>query len=475
MASTTSYTPLPTEDVDDIPRRGGSIEGLRVIDSPALQRGDIFGFKAARRRALSSRSLILRATLFTAAVLSLLAIVRLNWFSRGKAECQRVMVRKFDSRDAGFCSEYGVYLHAKALEREMGWTVVPDTRDWIYGDLGEVFIPPTYECTVPSDVSDLNWAKPEPEWREFGAAGWKEANRLYLTRDYRHLLELERLLRLHGVDRNAMDDFVRKTKLWRVDAEHLTLPYGESVPRGVEKAFRAQAAVLEKEWIPTQRMQAQIDRLRERVGLEDIASRDRRPVVADDLSVYFRAAQHALSRLYVKQLTPASFPPRLGISPRPLLVVMTAETGIVESLIALDEKDEFEIILSPAEELTANETIEFDRVFGTTHEAATSSLGSRSLLSQRWSQKDFWRASPDLRLALTRQLVAELIVYSKYADAFVVSGNSNIGRIALLLAGEEGAMGPPGHRATGGRVRSIDVPWFPGVWFMSSFAPGQWS
>ncbi|KZV96394.1 hypothetical protein EXIGLDRAFT_747650 [Exidia glandulosa HHB12029] len=514
MASTPSYFPLPTEDLDESPRRDVSVEELLVIDSPELEVGpvpDIFALpdKAARRRAHFIRSLILAAILITAAVFSLLVIARLKSVPRGAAasqaqrataaECKRVMVRKFDSLDAGFGSEYGVYLHAKALEREMNWTVVPDTRDWIYGDLGEIFVPPTYECTIPSDVSDLNWAKPGPEWREFGTAGWKEATRLYLTRHYQHLLELEGLLRVHGVERGAMDEFARKTKLWRLDAEHLTLPYGESVPRGEEKAFRAQAAVLEKEWIPTERMQAQIDRLRGRVGLDDTASRARRPVVVlqirlgdkrteaqdigrsgshmkqDDLSVYFRAAQLALSRLYVKELTPTPFPVRTSSSPKPLLVVMTAETGIVESLIALDTKHEFEIILSPAEELTSKETAEFDRLFGTTHETTPLSVRSRSLLSQRWLQKDFLRASPGLRLALTRQLVAELIVYSKYADAFVVSGNSNMGRIALLLAGEEGAMGPSGHRATGGRVRSIDVPWFPGVWFMSPFAPGQWS
>lgn len=153
---------------------------------------------------------------------------------------------------------------------------------------------------------------------------------------------------------------------------------------------------------------------------------------------------------------------------KPLLVVMTAESGIVESLIELDTEQEFEIVLSPSEDFTPAEQSEFDRIF------RNGTSTTRSLRS-RWTQKDFLKASPGLRLALTRQLVAELIVYSKYADAFVVSGNSNMGRLALLIAGEEGAMGPPGHRATGGRVRSIDVPWYPGMWFQSPFAPNQWT
>lgn len=107
--------------------------------------------------------------------------------------------------------------------------------------------------------------------------------------------EMVKLVREHGVERDAMDELVRKMKLWTLDAEHITLPYGESVPRGEEKAFRAQAAVIAKEWVPTERMQAQIDRLRARVGLEDVDSRSRRPVVV--------CVSHTLSHLIPSVLT----------------------------------------------------------------------------------------------------------------------------------------------------------------------------
>ncbi|KZV80890.1 hypothetical protein EXIGLDRAFT_780389 [Exidia glandulosa HHB12029] len=409
----------------------------------------------------------------------------------GTNECSCVVLRRFDEPNNGFGSEYNVYLHAKALENDMRWTVVRDTREWIYGDLDDIFVPPTYNCSLPSDIFDVNARRPVPPWREFGDPGWRQATRLVITRKMDHIREMVKLVREHGVERDPMDELVRKMKLWTLDAEHITLPYGESVPRGEEKAFRAQAAVIAKEWVPTERMQAQIDRLRARVGLEDVDSRSRRPVVVlqirlgdkrteagdirlagshmrqDDLAVYFHAAQLALARLYSPHLTSRPFLPNTGL--RPLLIVMTAESGIVEKLVELDTQQEFEIVLRPSEDFSPDELSEYNRVLRPNTTSTTSSL------QRRWLQQDFLKASPALRQALTRQLVAELIVYSKYADAFVVSGNSNMGRLALLIAGEEGAMGPPGHRATGGRVRSIDVPWYPGMWFESPFASDQWT
>ncbi|EJD38417.1 hypothetical protein AURDEDRAFT_139559 [Auricularia subglabra TFB-10046 SS5] len=428
------------------------------------------------------------------AVVSLTVVLLLVFLPRAHRpaeprECERVIVRKAVEHDAGFGSEYNVYLRAKAMSAEMGWTVVSDTSVWIYGRLDDLFVPPTYDCILPADVYSVN----QRTWHEFGVKGWQNSSRLYLTRGHRQTLAMDAIVRGRSIDSAAMDEFIRKTKLWALDEAHLTLPYGESILRGTEKAFMEQVRVLQKEWVPNERMQAQIDRLRVRAELNDTESRIRRPVVVlqirlgdkrlewsdvsrsgshmqqADLSVYFKAARIALARLYSKDLTPRPFPPRLSTDPKPLLVVMTAETGIVERLVTLDAKNEFDIILTPSEELSPDEKAEFDRLYG---ESLSPSAVPRSL-SPRWTQMEFLRASLALRRALTRQLVAELTVYSWYADAFVVSGNSNLGRLALVLSGEEGAMGAPGYRAVGGRVRSIDVPFYPSMAFLQLFNEGQ--
>ncbi|EJD54396.1 hypothetical protein AURDEDRAFT_148185 [Auricularia subglabra TFB-10046 SS5] len=504
------YAPIPTVDHDkgeeDAEQDWEDDVDIREYEPEQVHRDSRLR-RLVTVRAVVVAALVLLAVAITALVFGLLhsrpraspgprAPVTAAHQQRPTSECKRILVRKFNSLDAGFGSEYGVYLRAKALSADLDWTVVPDTRDWIYGNLDEIFVPPTYDCILPLDVLNTSG----PPWQEFGTPRWQNADRIYLTREYRHLLTLERVVRENQVDRDTVDEFVQKVKLWSMDEEHLTLPYGESVPRGEEKGFLAQAAILEKEWVPNDAMQAQIDRLRSKVGLNDTATRRRRPVVVlqirlgdkrteatdipksgshmkqDDMSVYFHAAKLAVARLYSGRFTSTPFS---GSSnrPKPLLVIMTAEAGIVESIAALDKDKQFEVILTPSEELTPAQKAEFDRVFVSSaprRGPSTSSPVPRSL-SRRWLQKELLNASPDLRLALTRQLIAELIVYSKYADAFVVSGNSNMGRIALTLAGEEGALGPPGQRATGGRVRSIDVPWFPGMWFMSPFAPNQFN
>lgn len=200
---------------------------------------------------------------------------------------------------------------------------------------------------------------------------------------------------------------------------------------------------------------------------------------SDDLSVHLRAAQLALLRLYDEVTTPAPYtfprpPPTVSSSGaredviKPLLVVMTAETGVVEKLQALDERHQFEIILSPSAEFTREEQEEYTKLFVPPPETPAT--------SRRWIQATLYDASPGLRLALSRQLISELFVYAKLADAFVVSGNSNLGRLALLLAGEEGAMGYGIHedarrRVLGGRVRSIDLPYYPTAYRERVFLP----
>ncbi|EJD37837.1 hypothetical protein AURDEDRAFT_173112 [Auricularia subglabra TFB-10046 SS5] len=411
-------------------------------------------------------------------------------------ECGRVMVRKIDMLQAGFGSEFNHYLRAKALSAEMNWTVVADTSVWIYGNLNDIFIPPAFDCDLPPDTFSYSPGK----WHEFGRKGWENATRLFLSRGRQSQFGLDALARQKSINSSAMDEFLLKTKMWAMDTEHVTLPYGESIVRGTEKSFLEQVSVLEKEWVPNEKMQAQVDRLRERIGLTDIDSRERRPVVVlqirlgdkkkewedpprvgthmrqDDLSVYFHAAKLAVARLYDKAFTDKPFPARTRFDPKPLLVIMTAETGLVEKLTELDTNHEFEIVLSPSEELSKDEKAEYDRLYGPSHARrglAAASGHSSPRTMRRWTQSDFLRASHELRLALTRQLVAELTVYSRYADAFVVTGNSNLGRLAQVIAGAEASLGTPARRAVGGRVRSIDVPFYPTMQFAQLFNDGQ--
>ncbi|KAH7106252.1 hypothetical protein BKA62DRAFT_668274 [Auriculariales sp. MPI-PUGE-AT-0066] len=191
---------------------------------------------------------------------------------------------------------------------------------------------------------------------------------------------------------------------------------------------------------------------------------------------------------------------------RPLLVIMSAEANVLQKIHDLDVKATgmyggeaggvFDVVQSPSYEFTADEETEFIKIFGkinakvyrptnedsgpleivtgTSSETATASPSASPSLTKRWTQSQLYSASEGLRLALSRQLIAELTVYSRMADAFVGSGNSNLGRMALIIGGVEASIGygatadlkdtrpiTLARRQIGGRIRSIDVPFYP--------------
>ncbi|KZV89510.1 hypothetical protein EXIGLDRAFT_771701 [Exidia glandulosa HHB12029] len=320
---------------------GGSEETLLRLSMDELD----FVDSVPRPKGARSQGRVTVVAVFVCAIMvGAIVLVSTRWQSARKfGPCGQILVRRFESY-TGLGSEYGVFLRAAALSAEMGWTVVPVTTDWIYGDLDNFFVPPLYGCTLPADLLD-----DVSTYKEFGTEGWERADRLRLTRNFHQLLHLDGLIRNRSIDADGMRRLDMKQRLWSLDDEHLTLPYGESVPHGVDKAFLEQADALKRLWVPNARMQAQIDRLATRVGLDEARS-TRRPVVAvqvrlgdkktelgdlqrvgshmrlyastpvprssvnltdarsDDMNVYFQAIQVAIGRLYEADLTPGAFP-----------------------------------------------------------------------------------------------------------------------------------------------------------------------
>lgn len=98
--------------------------------------------------------------------------------------------------------------------------------------------------------------------------------------------------------------------------------------------------------------------------------------------------------------------------------------------------------------------------------ALTSSSKNGGGILDEWDQttwNDLTTIPLALRVELTRQFVRDLTTLSRFADAFVVSGRSPTGQLSILLAGEEGAIGPRDFEggSFGGRVRSVDGYWIP--------------
>ncbi|BGP66236.1 hypothetical protein NBRC10512v2_007644 [Rhodotorula toruloides] len=94
---------------------------------------------------------------------------------------------------------------------------------------------------------------------------------------------------------------------------------------------------------------------------------------------------------------------------------------------------------------------------------------SRRSLDSGYTQQSF-NALPLLsRIAHTQAFVRDLTLLARSGeeegvDAAVVSGASNVGRLAMLIAGREAVMGPRDEqtgRPLGGRIRSVDAHFYP--------------
>ncbi|GAA6025320.1 hypothetical protein JCM10207_006244 [Rhodosporidiobolus poonsookiae] len=76
------------------------------------------------------------------------------------------------------------------------------------------------------------------------------------------------------------------------------------------------------------------------------------------------------------------------------------------------------------------------------------------------------------RVVHTQAFVRDLTVMAREADAAVVSGSSNIGRLAMLIAGKDAVIGlrDPDGRSLGGRVRSVDAHFYPTAYSSAVYA-----
>lgn len=86
-----------------------------------------------------------------------------------------------------------------------------------------------------------------------------------------------------------------------------------------------------------------------------------------------------------------------------------------------------------------------------------------STILTSYSQPVFNSLPLPLRILLTRHFLRDLTTLSWYADAVVVSGERETGKLVLSLCGEDGVVGPReiGGRGVGGRCRSVKGAWLP--------------
>ncbi|GAA6024102.1 hypothetical protein JCM8202_004253 [Rhodotorula sphaerocarpa] len=213
-----------------------------------------------------------------------------------------------------------------------------------------------------------------------------------------------------------------------------------------------------------------------------------------NLSVYLQAAHEAYRRLI-----PSRYPPLQADLPRysphaaPTLLLITAEPDISVRLSAHNLLAPFRLVQTPDPDVGAGgldeETRERLRAADVGRAGAGKS-GPKAYASAAVVEKEeedqqrrrrvrrseevpslragysqaAFNALPVLeRVVHTQAFVRDLTLLAREADAAVVSGASNIGRLAMLLAGRDAVVGPRDDlsHSLGGRIRSVDAHWYP--------------
>ncbi|GAA6052841.1 hypothetical protein JCM3770_006276 [Rhodotorula araucariae] len=220
-----------------------------------------------------------------------------------------------------------------------------------------------------------------------------------------------------------------------------------------------------------------------------------------NLTVYIEAAHDAYRRLLPSRYASLSHRPSARFSPyaRPSLLLITAEPSIPAILRASTPLSRpFVLIQTPEPAVRAPPAQDEARArlakqaaagaragaggakaarpkaYGGAGAAVGESVPKRARraadgaaplpdLSAGYTQAAF-NAMPLLeRVVHTQAFVRDLSVLAREVDAAVVSGSSNVGRLAMLIAGKEAVTGPRDvhGKALGGRIRSVDAHFYP--------------
>lgn len=302
-------------------------------------------------------------------------------------------------------------------------------------------------------------------------------------------------------------------ELKRRDAEIKTeLPRGpkETIPRELSEAYRVLSEVLREVWRPTEEigemiraLEASLKLREEREEAKEVAEltvavhvRCVLPLLSFELDATDRECRLGDKYLEIDKIVPdAAQPPRhtstKGLHDSQLSVYLRAATSAISSMLPPGEDDgawsgkpqmvlmsddpeawrmfegseggqAFRVRGTEGREKRREERIArraavgmeevnpFKKTGGFVRPFSLFLLVKDLLTFDGQSETSFNKLPVAQRIALTRTFVRDVTVLSSRADALVISGSSNVGRLMALLAGEEKAFKL-------GRVRSVDT------------------
>ncbi|KAI5480768.1 hypothetical protein MNV49_007174 [Pseudohyphozyma bogoriensis] len=438
--------------------------------------------------------------------------------------CKRVLLFEF-SGTHGFGSEIMLYLRAQVVAQKLGYVFLSNDEHWNYGSLSEYFLPRQIHCRPSPDwflrdapgvvpLGAKRWTSEDRVW--FGrelldkADDWTRDE--LLDPDAMTELKVAKYGRILPEGATLPDqleevfvDFAAAAKelFSRPNDQLATMIRSQRMELGL-----GTGGLRNRKNSPTWGGNRRTGDTK-RPAVEDVheddhdfdeaggAERsDRGPLIgtyfrldksnvapvlgagsrAGDFSLAIEGATDAVRRLSKSSLQSPGYSRSRGhVFPShatPTLVVMTSEDDVVPALLS-DPKvsDTFAVTRTSSvpmaslvqwQDLLKLELADYD---GKPAKLKKGDHGHHdaSKILKTWNQAVFNALPHSLRVHLTRYFLRDLITLSLYADAFVVSGASHVGRLAMLIGAEDAVAGPRdiSGKGLGGRIRSVDTPWYP--------------
>ncbi|GAA5912965.1 uncharacterized protein JCM6883_006272 [Sporobolomyces salmoneus] len=424
----------------------------------------------------------------------------------------------------GFASEFILYIRAKSMADKLGYTFLPDDKAWNYGRLSSYFEPMTLSCVPPADWDDYRKAYPIHQgqsWR-FDKKG-RPRKRLRYSRAFLSNLDdwtRETYFVGNSTVQSELETLRRNDERHRETRDRWILEEGGTLPSVFEGIFQEHADAVRDTWTINAELRDDVNDLEIKTGMSEPRRFEgikvgRGPVIGlhirlgdkateyvhdaeemgisnkfGNLTVYVEAAHDAYRRLVSTDYPSLSDSSSRRFSPlaQPTLLVMTAEPGVAARLAEIPLAEPFRIVQTPMPLLdsTATDTkdgskrlkdLEVERNQAGGKDARPKAYAGKGLseyepiplnnstdLRDGYTQSTFNSKSLEERVEHTRAFVRDLaLLTSESVDALVVSGASNIGRLAMLIGGSDAVVGPRDSlgRALGGKIRSIDAHWYP--------------
>ncbi|GAA5896019.1 hypothetical protein JCM8208_007507 [Rhodotorula glutinis] len=439
--------------------------------------------------------------------------------------CKRVMLFRMGDKH-GFSSEMLHYARALVVANKLGYALLADDAQWNYGALSDYFVPRLVHCRPPEDwfstaaatrVGTRRWQgqdrvwlgrETEPqvdEWIRDEMLDPNDLDELRARKFAPGTTVLPEGETLPSAFEEVFADFAAALKeVWRPNQELAALVRKQRMELGLgggglrhRKHSPTWGGNRRKGAAPVDTSEDDEEQDREAYEFGVAERSDRGPVVGlhlgglkpslslslfglspapgaaaaasfhvGDPSALLAAAHDATRRLThassaspsYSRVRPTLFPPGTTAT----LVALTANASAFDDVAARPESVEFNVVRTSAP--ASDELARWDEALGGSSSGGEGEGARADRLLSEWDQKRWNDEVPrGLKVLLARHFARDLTTLSLYADAFIVSAASPTGRLALLLSGEEGAVGPRDFHggSFGGRVRSVDAWWSP--------------